>query len=109
MMRGGGRDRCLRTKASGAPARPGGLLHHLFGVRTRGLMGEIEPRASASYLSGILIGHEIRAQRASVSACSASRSSRRCTGSSRVLGISARVLDPGSGGARAVPAGAMLR
>jgi 2-dehydro-3-deoxygalactonokinase len=40
---------------------PGGLLHHLFGVRTRGLMGELRPAASASYLSGILIGHELRA------------------------------------------------
>ena len=39
---------------------PGGLLHHLFGVRTRGLMGELGPAASASYLSGILIGHELR-------------------------------------------------
>lgn len=38
----------------------GGLLHHLFGVRTRGLMGELAPAASASYLSGILIGHELR-------------------------------------------------
>lgn len=39
----------------------GGLLHHLFGVRTRGLMGELGPAATASYLSGILIGHELRA------------------------------------------------
>lgn len=37
----------------------GGLLHHLFGVRTRVLMGEaVDP---ATYLSGILIGHELRA------------------------------------------------
>ncbi len=40
----------------------GGLLHHLFGVRTRGLFGEIaENAALPSYLSGILIGHEIAA------------------------------------------------
>jgi 2-dehydro-3-deoxygalactonokinase len=38
-----------------------GLLHHLFGVRARGLFGEISEQSSASYLSGILIGHEIRA------------------------------------------------
>jgi 2-dehydro-3-deoxygalactonokinase len=37
----------------------GGLLHHLFGVRARGLFGEIADRSSASYLSGILIGHEL--------------------------------------------------
>lgn len=38
-----------------------GLLHHLFGVRTRGLFGEIPKAGLASYLSGLLIGHEIRA------------------------------------------------
>jgi len=38
----------------------GGVLHHLFGVRTRGLMGELAPAASAAYLSGLLIGHELR-------------------------------------------------
>jgi len=38
-----------------------GLLHHLFGVRTRGLFAEIPAAGLASYLSGILIGHEIRA------------------------------------------------
>jgi len=38
----------------------GGLLHHLFGARTRGLMGELGAAALASYLSGIVIGHELR-------------------------------------------------
>ena len=38
-----------------------GLLHHLFGVRTRGLFREIPATGLASYLSGLLIGHEIRA------------------------------------------------
>ncbi len=42
-------------------AGPGHLLHHLFGVRTRGLMGTLADTSSASYLSGLLIGHEIRA------------------------------------------------
>jgi len=36
-----------------------GLLHHLFGVRTRGLFKEIPAAGLASYLSGLLIGHEI--------------------------------------------------
>lgn len=40
---------------------PGGLLHHLFGVRTRALMAEISAAAAPDYLSGILIGHELRA------------------------------------------------
>jgi 2-dehydro-3-deoxygalactonokinase len=42
-------------------ADPGGLLHHLFGVRTLALMGQLREEASASYLSGLLLGHEVRA------------------------------------------------
>jgi 2-dehydro-3-deoxygalactonokinase len=38
----------------------GHLLHQLFGVRTLGLMGELADDDSASYLSGVLIGHELR-------------------------------------------------
>ncbi|MGI4946857.1 MAG: 2-dehydro-3-deoxygalactonokinase [Janthinobacterium lividum] len=40
-------------------AQPGGLLHHLFGVRTLGLFDRL-PNPE-SYLSGLLIGHEIHA------------------------------------------------
>lgn len=39
----------------------GHLLHQLFGVRSLGLFGELADTASASYLSGLLIGHEVRA------------------------------------------------
>lgn len=39
----------------------GHLLHHLFGVRSLGLMGRLCAASSASYLSGLLIGTEIRA------------------------------------------------
>ncbi len=39
----------------------GGLLHHLFGVRTLGLFAQLGEAAAASYLSGLLIGHEVRA------------------------------------------------
>jgi 2-dehydro-3-deoxygalactonokinase len=42
-------------------ADSGGLLHHLFGVRTLALVGQLREEASASYLSGLLIGHEVRA------------------------------------------------
>jgi 2-dehydro-3-deoxygalactonokinase len=49
------RDGVMRSADSG------GLLHHLFGVRTRVLMGQLREEASASYLSGLLIGHEVRA------------------------------------------------
>ncbi len=38
----------------------GGLLHHLFGVRSRALTGELSETDSPAYLSGLLIGHEIR-------------------------------------------------
>lgn len=40
----------------------GGLLHHLFGVRTARLFDMVSDAQSPSYLSGLLIGHEIRAQ-----------------------------------------------
>ena len=39
----------------------GGLLHHAFGTRGLGLLGELAEGETASYLSGLLIGHEIRA------------------------------------------------
>jgi 2-dehydro-3-deoxygalactonokinase len=42
-------------------ADSGHLLHHLFGVRTLGLFHRLGDDESASYLSGLLIGHEIRA------------------------------------------------
>jgi 2-dehydro-3-deoxygalactonokinase len=40
---------------------PGGLLHHIFGVRAQTLAGRLPETEAGSYLSGILIGHEIRA------------------------------------------------
>lgn len=40
-----------------------GLLHQLFAVRTDGLFDAKPPAALASFLSGLLIGHEIRAAR----------------------------------------------
>jgi len=39
----------------------GGLLHHLFGTRALGLMGELAAEETDDYLSGLLIGHEVRA------------------------------------------------
>jgi 2-dehydro-3-deoxygalactonokinase len=41
-----------------------GLLHDLFGTRTLALFGKLAPRATGGYLSGLLIGSEIRAGRA---------------------------------------------
>jgi 2-dehydro-3-deoxygalactonokinase len=42
-------------------ADPGGLLHHLFGVRALGLFGRLPDDQAGSFLSGLLIGHEVRA------------------------------------------------
>lgn len=41
--------------------KAGGLLHHLFGVRTTGLFNQFSAATLPWYLSGLLIGHEIRA------------------------------------------------
>ncbi len=41
--------------------QPGGLLHHLFGLRAAGLFNEIREAEAASFLSGLLIGHEVAA------------------------------------------------
>lgn len=40
-------------------SQSGGLLHHLFSVRTAGLMEMLQPTQLASYLSGLLIAHEL--------------------------------------------------
>lgn len=39
-----------------------GLLHNAFGVRALALFGRLSPAESASYLSGLLIGEELRLQ-----------------------------------------------
>jgi 2-dehydro-3-deoxygalactonokinase len=42
--------------------RPGGLLHHLFAVRSLALFERRDGPALLSYLSGLVIGEELRAQ-----------------------------------------------
>lgn len=39
----------------------GGLLHHIFGVRARTLVDNLDGNAAREYLSGVLIGHELLA------------------------------------------------
>ncbi len=41
-------------------AGPGALLHRIFSTRTQGLFGELDASESADYLSGLLIGSEMR-------------------------------------------------
>lgn len=42
----------------------GGLLHLIFSARCRTLYGDLKPELTPSYLSGLLIGSEVRAMRA---------------------------------------------
>ena len=48
-------------------AEPGGLLHHLFGVRTLRLADRLKETEAPAYLFGILIGHEVRSALAGTS------------------------------------------
>lgn len=41
--------------------QPGGLLHQLFSARTEVLLGDLPSHVAGAYLSGLLIGSEIRA------------------------------------------------
>jgi 2-dehydro-3-deoxygalactonokinase len=59
LMADGPHDRAAFLQGVDRSADPGGLLHHLFGVRTLGLFDRLP--GAADYLSGLLIGHEIRA------------------------------------------------
>jgi 2-dehydro-3-deoxygalactonokinase len=61
LMRDGPTDPAAFDQGLARSAEPGGLLHHLFGVRALTLVGRLSEAASASYLSGLLIGHELRA------------------------------------------------
>ena len=47
--------------------QPGGLMHHVFGVRALNLAGALTEVETPAYLSGILIGHEVRAALAEAS------------------------------------------
>ncbi|MBV8030550.1 MAG: 2-dehydro-3-deoxygalactonokinase, partial [Betaproteobacteria bacterium] len=72
-----------------------GLLHHLFGVRTRTLFSELSPRASPSYLSGLLIGHELRSAAADeVFLLGAPALAERYARAALYLGLAAKTLDP---------------
>lgn len=70
-------DRVARPAAAGAAFRrgvarglaEGGFAHVIFGARTLALSGELAPTEVGDWLSGALIGHEIRAARAWAQAC----------------------------------------
>lgn len=73
----------------------GGLLHHLFGVRTLALAGELAD--ASSYLSGILIGHELRAAAAKEAyVLGTPELSRLYCDAAAALGMRMQPLDPAS-------------
>lgn len=61
MMQDGPHHEAAFARGVARAGEPGGLLHHLFGVRALGLSGALRDDQAASYLSGLLIGHEVRA------------------------------------------------
>ena len=90
----------------------GGLLHHLFGVRTCGLLGELVPAASASYLSGIVIGHELRdasAGSSQVYFLGAPALTELYLHAARSLDVDGRALDPAAAVRALFRLGVMLR
>ena len=66
MMRDGPSDGVAFDAGVVRSADPGGLLHHLFGVRALALADRLKASDAPAYLSGILIGHEVRAALAQV-------------------------------------------
>lgn len=63
LMTADGHDPKAFASGIAASGEPGGLLHHLFRVRTGGLFGRWPGEALSSLLSGLVIGHEIRGAR----------------------------------------------
>ena len=81
-------------------AEPGGLLHHLFGVKAREQLDDLPDAALAAYLLGILIGHEIASLPAGVRTVNLIGPPRLVGLYSRALGLAgrvARMLDPDAG------------
>jgi 2-dehydro-3-deoxygalactonokinase len=70
MMRDGPADGAPFEAGLARSAEPGGLLHHLFGVRALSLADRLKESEAPAYLSGILIGHEIRSALAQTSGVS---------------------------------------
>lgn len=63
LMMGEAHDDAAFARGLAYGREAGGLLHQLFGVRTEGLFGVVPPAGLAAFLSGLLIGHELRAAR----------------------------------------------
>jgi 2-dehydro-3-deoxygalactonokinase len=110
MMQDGPPDAGAFAEGVRRSGEAGGLLHHLFGVRTRELTGELGPAASASYLSGIVIGHELRANKArTFSLLGTPELTALYQHAATALGIETLVLDPNSAVRSLHRLGVMLR
>lgn len=97
MMKDGATDVAAFEDGVRRSADAGGLLHHIFGVRARGLFGELAEAASASYLSGMLVGHEIRSvhgRHGRVHLLCSTALAEIYGGAFAALGIEAKALDP---------------
>ena len=64
LMAGEGHDPKAFAAGIAASGEAGGLLHHLFRVRTAGLFSRWPAESLSALLSGLVIGHEIRAAQA---------------------------------------------
>jgi 2-dehydro-3-deoxygalactonokinase len=60
-MRGGPTDWTAFTQGVARSGDDGGWLHHVFGVRALCVNNRLNETAAPWYLSGLLIGHEVRA------------------------------------------------
>lgn len=80
----------------------GGLLHHLFGIRSMVLTGILREEAAGYYLSGLLIGHEIKdAVQKSMSV--------HLVGDGRLCALYARAISLYGGSSTIEPEGAAMR
>jgi 2-dehydro-3-deoxygalactonokinase len=98
MIEDGAPDEAAFLSGLARSAEPEGLLHHLFGVRTKALFGELSGAGGGEYLSGLLIGHELRnalaaARDAPVFLLGAPGLTERYALALRALGAAPRVLD----------------
>ena len=77
----------------------GGLLHHAFSARSLALFEKLNPAQSSSYISGLLIGEEIKSAKSDVHAASTplfilgnSQLTQRYTFAMEALGLSTQAL-----------------
>jgi len=96
MMQDGAFDDTAFAEGVQRSGEADGLLHHLFGVRTRGLFGELSGSQAPSYLSGLLIGHELRQADVSgkIFLLGAPELAAHYSQAARLLGIEIEPLDP---------------